>query len=120
MIGATPKTFLFRAIGPSLGNFGVSGVLADPILTLFGSNQTALTNNNDWGANPAYSAATIASVMATAGAFPLPAGSRDAVLIATLPPGAYTVQVTGANNGTGVALFEAYELAAAPAAAGTI
>jgi hypothetical protein len=50
----------------------------------------------------------------------LPAGSRDAVLIATLPPGAYTVQVTGANNGTGVALFEAYELAAAPAAAGTI
>jgi len=120
VIGATPKTFLFRAIGPTLGNFGVSGVLADPILTLFGSNQTALTNNNDWGANPAYSAATIASVMATAGAFPLPAGSRDAVLIATLPPGAYTVQVTGANNGTGVALFEAYELAAAPTPSGSI
>jgi hypothetical protein len=120
VVGAQPKTFLFRAVGPTLGTFGVSGVLADPILTLFGANSSVLATNNDWGTNPSYSAATITSVMSTAGAFPLPAGSRDAVLIATLPSGAYTVQVTGANNGTGVALFEAYELAAAPVASGTI
>ena len=120
VVGAQPKTFLFRAVGPTLGSFGVGGVLADPILTLFGSNQSVLATNNDWGTNPSYSAATITSVMASAGAFALPAGSRDAVLIATLPSGAYTVQVTGANNGTGVALFEAYELAVAPAASGTV
>jgi hypothetical protein len=120
VVGAQPKTFLFRAVGPTLGTFGVSGVLADPILTLFGANSSVLATNNDWGTNPSYSAATITSVMSTAGAFPLPAGSRDAVLIATLPSGPYTVQVTGANNGTGVALFEAYEITAPPAAAGTI
>ena len=120
VVGAQPKTFLFRAVGPTLGSFGVGGVLADPILTLFGSNQSVLATNNDWGTNPSYPAATITSVMASAGAFALPAGSRDAVLIATLPSGAYTVQVTGANNGTGVALFEAYEIAAPPAASGVI
>jgi uncharacterized protein YfaP (DUF2135 family) len=114
VVGAQPKTFLFRAVGPTLGSFGVGGVLADPILTLFGSRQNVLASNNDWGTNPTYSAATITSVMASAGAFALPAGSRDAVLIATLPSGSYTVQVTGANAGTGVALFEAYEIAAPP------
>jgi len=120
VVGAQPRTFLFRAVGPTLASFGVGGVLADPILTLFGSNRNVIATNNDWGTNPSYSAATISASMASAGAFALPAGSRDAVLIATLPSGAYTVQVTGANNGTGVALFEAYELAAAPVASGTI
>ncbi|MBM3842484.1 MAG: hypothetical protein FJ397_04340 [Verrucomicrobia bacterium] len=120
VVGAQPRTFLFRAVGPTLASFGVGGVLADPILTLFGSTQNVIATNNDWGTNPSYSAATITAAMASAGAFALPAGSRDAVLIATLPSGAYTVQVTGANSGTGVALFEAYELAAAPVASGTI
>ena len=120
VVGAQPRTFLFRAVGPTLTSFGVGGVLADPILTLFGSTQNVIATNNDWGTNPSYSAATISASMASAGAFALPAGSRDAVLIATLPSGAYTVQVTGANNGTGVALFEAYEIAAAPVASGTI
>jgi len=120
VVGAQPRTFLFRAVGPTLASFGVGGVLADPILTLYGSTKNVIATNNDWGTNPSYSAATITAAMASAGAFALPAGSRDAVLIATLPSGAYTVQVTGTNNGTGVALFEAYELAAAPVASGTI
>ena len=31
-------------------------------------------------------------------------------MLVTLPPGAYTVQVSGANNTTGVALIEVYEM----------
>jgi hypothetical protein len=44
------------------------------------------------------------------GAFPLPAGSKDAVLWLTLAPGAYTAQVQGVGAGTGVALVEIYQL----------
>ena len=36
--------------------------------------------------------------------------SRDAALVITLPPGAYTAQVSGADGGTGQAIVEIYEL----------
>jgi hypothetical protein len=43
------------------------------------------------------------------GAFPLPAGSKDAVLLATLAPGAYTLQVRGKTGG-GEVIIEVYEI----------
>ena len=36
--------------------------------------------------------------------------SEDAALIATLPPGSYTAQVSGVGNTTGIAIVEVYEL----------
>lgn len=42
--------------------------------------------------------------------FALTAGSNDSAIVATLPPGAYTAEVAGANNSTGIALVEIYEL----------
>ena len=48
--------------------------------------------------------------MSSAGAFALPPGSADSALVATLPAGAYTAQVTGAGGATGVALLEVYEV----------
>jgi hypothetical protein len=44
------------------------------------------------------------------GAFALTPGSRDAALLTTLAPGSYTVQVSGADGGTGEALVEIYEV----------
>jgi hypothetical protein len=41
----------------------------------------------------------------------LDTGSKDAAIVITLAPGAYTAHVTGANN-AGVALVEIYELPA--------
>ena len=41
---------------------------------------------------------------------PLPTGSRDAAVIATLNPGSYTVQVSGVAGATGFVLVEIYEL----------
>ena len=52
---------------------------------------------------------TTASVATQVGAFALPAGSKDAAFVVTLPAGAYTVQVNGANATTGLALVEIYE-----------
>ncbi|MGA7725597.1 MAG: hypothetical protein WCA95_09950, partial [Opitutaceae bacterium] len=50
------------------------------------------------------------AAFAQVGAFSLPSGSADCALVASLPPGTYTVQVAGVGNTTGVALVEVYEL----------
>jgi hypothetical protein len=102
--GNTPKRLLVRAIGPTLESFGVAGVLADPELTIFDGNKP-INSNDDWAGN-----AEIASVADSIGAFPLPAGSKDAVLMITLAPGVYTAQVRGKGNTTGNALVEVYEI----------
>lgn len=104
LAGSTAKTLLIRAIGPSLASFGVSGFLADPQLEVYrGTNSVA--ENDNWPGS-----ADIQSAAASVGAFFLPIGSKDAALIVTLPAGAYSAQVRGANGTTGVALIEVYEL----------
>ncbi|PAW66592.1 MAG: hypothetical protein B9S34_07760 [Opitutia bacterium Tous-C1TDCM] len=105
--GSGTKTLLVRAVGPTLGGFGVTGSLADPQLALFSGAQSILAND-DWSTGPG--AATTATVAAQVGAFALPTGSKDAAFVVTLPAGAYTVQVNGANSTTGVALVEVYEV----------
>jgi hypothetical protein len=105
-----PRTVLVRAVGPTLEAFGVTGVLADPQLTLVqrqpDGSDLAVLSNNDWSSGS--DAAGVADTAAAIGAFALPAGSRDAALIATLSPGAYTVQVSGVAGTTGNALVELY------------
>ena len=103
VIGSTPKTLLFRAVGPGLAQFGVPGTLVDPTMTLY-SRQTAVASNDNWSSGDA---AAITQASLSAGAFGLTAGSKDAALIATLQQGDYTVQISGADGGSGVALFEA-------------
>jgi hypothetical protein len=113
--GNSPKRILIRAVGPGLAAFGVPGTLVDPLLTLTGATATGtgtLATNDDWG-TPASGGATAPEISATAvgaGAFALPPGSKDACLLLTLQPGNYTAQVTGKNNGAGVALIEVYEV----------
>jgi hypothetical protein len=104
--GAQSKRFLVRAIGPSLGRFGVEGYLADPVLTVFNSAGTSIASNDDWGT----SSAVVEPASAQSGAFPLSAGGKDSALVITLAPGSYTVQVSGANGTTGVALAEIYSI----------
>jgi hypothetical protein len=107
--GTSAKAVLLRAIGPTLGTFGVTGVLADPKLELFqGGAADAISTNDNWGA--ATNAAQIKSAAVSVGAFELALESRDAVLLVTLPPGSYTAKVSGVNNGTGFALVEVYEV----------
>ncbi len=46
--GATNIKVLVRALGPTLGDFGVQGFLANPTLDLVGSNGIVIRTNNDW------------------------------------------------------------------------
>jgi hypothetical protein len=112
--GGGNKQVLVRAIGPTLTTaFGLSGALADPMLTLFGPNSSTLiaASNNDWSAGGA--TAATAATFSSVGAFALAAGSRDAAILATLTPGSYTAEVRGANNTSGLALVEVYEVGTA-------
>ena len=107
--GQVSRRMLIRGAGPTLANLGVPGVLADPILTLSAqSTGQVLRTNDNWGTGD--EAPIIASAASAAGAFPFPAGSRDAAMIVMLPPGAYTVQLAGVGGGTGVGIVEVYDV----------
>lgn len=110
--GSSSRRLLIRAIGPTLGSFGVPGTLADPKLDLFSGSERIASNDN-WETPIGVSsgtAAQLASIFTQAGAFALAAGSKDAALLTNLPPGNYTLQVSGVNNTTGEALVEVYDL----------
>lgn len=102
------KSLLLRGIGPALGGFGVPGALADPRIDFF-DGATRIGANDDWGLGTT-SVATLTNTFQQAGAFPLLTGSKDAALLTSFPPKAYTVQLSGTNNTTGAALAELYDL----------
>jgi hypothetical protein len=101
------KTVLIRAVGPGLSAFGLGGLLAQPVLTLFAGSEAFVTNS---GWNNAPNATEIRDTASRVGAFALANGSRDSALLVSLSPGAYTVQVSGANGTSGVALVEVYDV----------
>jgi hypothetical protein len=107
--GTQPATVLVRAVGPTLANFNLTGVLAAPVLTVYNSGDVAIATNTGWGAGP--NPARVISVAASVGAFALPSGSADSALVLTLPPGDYSMQVSGTNGATGIALAEVYQVA---------
>jgi hypothetical protein len=98
LLGDSPTRVLIRAIGPSLG---LAGALADPTLELHDRNGALLMSNNDWRTTQQN------EIIATT--IP-PTDAREAALITTLQPAAYTAIVRGANNTTGIAIIEAYAL----------
>jgi hypothetical protein len=103
--GGSARSILVRAIGPTLKKaFGVTGTDDDPRLTLF-SGETKLASNDNWGGG-----ASLKASFASVGAFSLSDSSNDAALVASLPPGNYTVQVAGEKAVGGVVLVEIYEL----------
>jgi len=108
--GTTSKTVLIRGSGPALTPFGVPGVLPDPELALYQSNSdgtsTLLKSDLGWGGDT-----QIAATAASVGAFSWgTSATPDSAILITLPPGAYTAQVSGASGDTGVALVEVFEV----------
>ena len=101
--GPAYKRILIRAIGPTLGLVGIAGALADPLLSVY-SGGAIVATSDDW-ASP-----TVAAASKAVGAFALPDGSKDAALVITLAPGAYTIHVSGKNGSDGIALLEIYEV----------
>jgi cyclophilin family peptidyl-prolyl cis-trans isomerase len=103
--GSASKTVLIRGIGPALSDvFGVSGVLADPKLEIFRqADGVKIVENDNW--KP-----ILAPYFDAVGAYRFFFNSKDAALLVTLPPGAYTAQVSGVGGTTGDGVVEVYEV----------
>jgi hypothetical protein len=97
--GTSSKSVLLRAIGPSLS---LDGKLANPILELHGASGAVIATNDDWQTN-----SNKQEIIDTGIA---PTDPWESALLFNLDPGAYTAIVSGASNGTGIALVEAYDL----------
>ena len=104
--GTAPKLLLIRAVGPGLAPFGVGGVLANPQLSVVPlGKELVVAANDNWGGS-----ASLQNAFTQAGAFALASGSGDAAVVVRLPPGGYTVIVSGVASTTGTALVEIYDL----------
>jgi cytochrome c peroxidase len=99
--GTVPKRVLIRALGPSLAQFGLSNLLADPMISLIGPAGFAPIDNDNWQSSQR--AEIEASGLA-------PGNALESAIIATLVPGNYTAVLNGTNSGTGTAILELYDL----------
>jgi hypothetical protein len=103
--GTGPKRVVVRAVGPTLSIFGVPDVIADPQLELYRGG-VRIDQNDNWGG-----ASSLVAAFEQVGAFGFKdAASRDAALLVTLEPGAYTVVVSGQGGSSGTALVEVYDV----------
>ncbi len=106
VLGSSAKAYLIRGIGPALTQFGIPNAMTDPRIDLF-TGRTPLASNDNW--NVGVPGLSVPDTSARVGAFPLSPGSKDAALVAALPPGLYTAVVSNVEARAGVALVEAYD-----------
>jgi len=118
--GTTSNTVLVRGVSQSLGTlYGMRRALGTSQVAVFDAAGKEIAANAVWTkpgrGNPNDTddddkIFDIDAAGSRTGAFQLPRGSSDTALVLTLRPGAYTAQVTGRNNSSGVALVEIYEV----------
>ncbi len=101
--GGATKNVLVRALGPSLGDRGVSFPLLDPSLQLFDSSGGLIASNEDWMSND-NEQAIVDSGLA-------PTDPRESAILTALAPGNFTAVVTGIDGTTNnIALVEVFDL----------
>jgi len=100
--GPGPKSVVLRALGPSLSGFGLSGVLADPVLKVYNSSRTLIATNDNWQ-DDIGAAYIVQNGLA-------PTNPSESATLQTLAPGAYTVIVNGKDPTPGIGLVELYDL----------
>ena len=94
---------LVRGLGPTLAlpQFGVSGALADPVVTLVDGNGNVVQTNDNWKNTDQ------AAISATGKA---PPNDLEAAILAPVSAGNYTAILSGNGLGTGIGLVEVYKL----------
>jgi arylsulfate sulfotransferase len=100
--GTQPKTLVLRALGPSLSGFGLSDVLADPVLRVYNSSGALIAANDNWQSDPNHSVVEANGLA--------PANLLESATAQTLAPGAYTVIIRGHQATPGTGLVELYDL----------
>ncbi len=108
--GSGSKRMLVRGSGPELAlRFQIPNTLQNPEITLYNSQQQAVSFNDDW--SNSVQTNQLRTLAAATGAAPLDEGSVDAALVSTVPPGNWTAIVSAKPGSafTGVALVELYD-----------
>jgi hypothetical protein len=102
--GTALDRLVLRGIGPSLAPtfFPASAVLVNPTLELRDENGALIVANDDWQDNPVQAAEITAAGLA-------PSNALESAIAASLPPGFYTVLMSGLNDFTGIGLVEIYD-----------
>jgi hypothetical protein len=104
ILGQHPIQVLIRADGPSLAQYGVTGVVTGTSLSVYG-NSGLIASNSGWQATQQ------AAIQATGLA---PASTAEAAVLLTLQPGAYSMIANGSNGAAGIALVEAFVIEPTP------
>ena len=93
---------IVRGIGPSLADFDVTEVLADPVLELHNGDGDLIDSNDNWMDNPNMQTISDKGLA--------PSDQNEAALYEILPAGLYTAILTGAGDTTGTGLVEIYDV----------
>jgi len=96
------NTVVIRALGPSLAAAGVTNPLNDPMFTVYDSNGSTITSNDNWQDDLSATDITQRGLA--------PTDAAEAATILHLPAGAYTAIVSGTGGGTGTGLVEFFDL----------
>jgi hypothetical protein len=101
IIQDAPVRAVVRAIGRSLGAFGIGNALPDTTLQLRDSNGAIVRQHDDWQTEQKQELESTGLQ---------PTNDLEAALIATIPPGQYTAQVRGKPEATGIGVVQVYFL----------
>jgi hypothetical protein len=113
--GSTKK-ILVRAIGPSLGSFGVTDAVQNPTLDIFDVNNMKIASNDNWKTTQVGGIITGDQFAEINGSGLKPNNDLESAIIANLAPGMYTAVVRGAGNTAGTGVVDAFDLTTASTA----
>ncbi len=119
--GPGPRTYLVRAIGDTLVDFGINDTVADTYLTIYRGSEV-IRVKDDWD-DPVAHQPMLIEAMNKVGAFNIPHDTseggknyrQESITLLTLYPGAYTLQVSDLaytydeEAAGGVAIIEIYD-----------
>ncbi len=109
VMGDSPKRLLVRAMGSELQEYGVTGALDDPRLSIYQATDDGpvlIEENNDWQEE----AEIAREASLSSGAFAFDETSKSAAKVIWLDPGLYTAVAQSATGSSGVVLVEVYEV----------
>ena len=95
------KDIILRGLGPSLSRFGLSSVLADPVLELRSANGQLIASNDNWKDKQANE---------ISGYGLAPQDDHESALLVTLSYGSYTVLLREKNGAAGNGVVEVYDV----------
>lgn len=101
--GGTPRNVVVRALGPSLSSADVQNAAANPKIEVY-QGSTRIATNADWKSG------TRANSLAQNYPALAPTNDKEAALLLTLLPGAYTLQGINEDGTEAIILLEAYDV----------